>query len=194
MLEGIEQETATASHPSPPPLRPRLRDKQALEEQEQQLRVAEQRLGASREALDRLVKVLSAVRAGAEHLVDKLHHISLVDIIFRFSNFFPQTPFLLVTPRLPLSPLQSEESAAEAPPDSDEFVPVLLRLCETKLRRLHDELQGNDVAATLKEMEEEEVCGVHATYNSGGRGHKVRGSVSFSSSATVSRIKDSDIH
>lgn len=43
------------------------------------------------------------------------------------------------------------------PPDSDEFVPVLLHLCEKKLRRLHDELQGNDVAATLKEMEEEEV-------------------------------------
>lgn len=72
---------ATASHPSPPPpLHPRLRDKQVLEEQEQRLHVAEQRLGASREALDRLVKVLSAVRAGAEHLVDKLHHISLVNI------------------------------------------------------------------------------------------------------------------
>lgn len=43
------------------------------------------------------------------------------------------------------------------PPDLDEFVPVLLCLCEKKLRLLHDELQGNDVAAILKEMEEEEV-------------------------------------
>lgn len=69
---------ATASNPSPSPFHPLLRDKQALEEQEQRLHVAEQRLGVSREALDRLVKVLSAVRAGAEHLVDKLQHISLV--------------------------------------------------------------------------------------------------------------------
>lgn len=43
------------------------------------------------------------------------------------------------------------------PPDLDEFVPVLLCLCEKKLRLLHDELQGTDVAAILKEMEEEEV-------------------------------------
>lgn len=74
----------------------------------------------------------------------------------RFSLYFH--PFLLVTPHLPISPLQSDEAATNAPPDSDEFVPVLLRLCEKKLRRLHKEVQGNDVAATLKEMEEEEVC------------------------------------
>ncbi|XP_075893858.1 outer dynein arm-docking complex subunit 3-like isoform X2 [Nelusetta ayraudi] len=115
-------------------------DKQVLEEQEQRLQVAEQRLDASREVLDRLVKVLSAVRAGAEHLVDKLHHVS-----------------------------PSEEPAAEVPPDLDEFVPVLLCLCEKKLRLLHDELQGTDVAAILKEMEEEEflvrIEGKLPTYN-----------------------------
>lgn len=74
---------ATAPHPSPPTpfLLPALRDKQALEEQEQRLQVAEKRLDASRAAVDRLVKVLSAVRAGAEHLVDKLHRLPLVKII-----------------------------------------------------------------------------------------------------------------
>lgn len=70
--------------------------------------------------------------------------------------FFPDS-LPLVTPPLLISPLQSEEPAAEVPPDSDEFVPVLLCLCEKRLRLLHDELQGNDVAAILKEMEEDEV-------------------------------------
>lgn len=63
------------------------------------------------------------------------------------------------------------------PPDSDELVPVLLRLCEKKLRRLHDELQGNDMAATLKEMEEEEVGEVHATSNSSVCGQTVQGTL-----------------
>lgn len=137
-----------------------------MEEQEQRLQVAEQRLCSSREALDRLVKVLSAVRAGAEHLVDKLHHVSPVSNIspaMRHTNrvsdsarFVPHSLPLIIPP-LPISSLQSEELAAEVPPDSDKFAPVLLRFCEKKLRLLHDELQGNDLAATLKEMEEEEV-------------------------------------
>lgn len=51
-----------------------------LEEHEQQLQAEQQRLDASKEGLDRLVKVLSTVRAGVEHLVDKLHHVPLVNM------------------------------------------------------------------------------------------------------------------
>lgn len=74
---------------------------------------------------------------------------------------------------------------------------MLLRLCEKKLRQLHEVLLGNDVAATLKEMEEEEVGGVYATSKlwcvwSESPGLSIF--LSFSSSKTVSRIKDSDVH
>lgn len=57
-----------------------FRDKQVLEEHEQQLQAEQQRLDASKEGLDRLVKVLSTVRAGVEHLIDKLHHVPLVNM------------------------------------------------------------------------------------------------------------------
>lgn len=46
---------------------------------------------------------------------------------------------------------------AEVSPDSDEFVVELLTQCELKLQLLHEELQGKDLAAIMKEMEEEEV-------------------------------------
>lgn len=53
--------------------------------------------------------------------------------------------------------LQSEDTGAEVSPDSDEFVVELLTRCELKLQLLHEELQGKDLAAIMKEMEEEEV-------------------------------------
>ena len=55
--------------------------------------------------------------------------------------------------------LQSEDTAAEVSPDSDEFVVELMTQCELKMQQLHEELQGKDVAAIMKEMEEEEVSG-----------------------------------
>lgn len=42
-------------------------------------------------------------------------------------------------------------------PDSEEFVLVLLTQLDLKLQMLQRELQEQDVAALLKEMEEEEV-------------------------------------
>lgn len=42
-------------------------------------------------------------------------------------------------------------------PDSDEFVLELMTQCELKLQLLHEELQGKDLAAIMKMMEEEEV-------------------------------------
>lgn len=53
--------------------------------------------------------------------------------------------------------VQSEDAATEVSPDSDEFVLVLMNQCEQKLQLLHRELQGQDLAAIMKEMEEEEV-------------------------------------
>nr|XP_046260429.1 coiled-coil domain-containing protein 151 [Scatophagus argus]XP_046260439.1 coiled-coil domain-containing protein 151 [Scatophagus argus] len=102
-------------------------DQQMLEECERQLQVQQQRCEASKERLDWLVKVLSTVRAGVEHLTSKLHHIML-----------------------------SEDTEADVSPDSDEFVLELMTQCELKLQLLHEELQGKDLAAIMKEMEEEE--------------------------------------
>uniref|UniRef100_A0A8C4H1W2 Outer dynein arm docking complex subunit 3 n=1 Tax=Dicentrarchus labrax TaxID=13489 RepID=A0A8C4H1W2_DICLA len=52
-------------------------DHQMLEECEQQLQAQQQRCDAGKEQLDWLVKALSTVRAGVEHLADKLQHITL---------------------------------------------------------------------------------------------------------------------
>lgn len=50
-------------------------------------------------------------------------------------------------------------------PDSDEFVVELMTQCELKLQILHEELQGKDLAAIMKEMEEEEVSQkLHTTH------------------------------
>lgn len=46
---------------------------------------------------------------------------------------------------------------AAVSPDSDEFVVELMTQCELKLQLLLEELQGKDLAAIMKEMEEEEV-------------------------------------
>ncbi|XP_071780976.1 coiled-coil domain-containing protein 151 [Centroberyx gerrardi] len=100
---------------------------QMLEECEQHLQTEQQRCDAAKERLDWLVKTLSTVRAGVEHLADKLQHITL-----------------------------SEGSVAQLSPSSEEFVVELLVQCELKLQLLQEELQGKDLAAVMKEMEEEE--------------------------------------
>ncbi|XP_026215510.1 coiled-coil domain-containing protein 151 [Anabas testudineus] len=101
--------------------------RQMLEEHEQHLQTQQQRCDMAKERLDWLVKILSTVRAGVEHLADKLQHITL-----------------------------SEDIVAEVSPDSDEFVVELMTQCELKLQLLLEELQGKDLAAIMKEMEEEE--------------------------------------
>ncbi|KAM8879152.1 coiled-coil domain-containing protein 151 isoform 2-T2 [Spinachia spinachia] len=102
-------------------------DQQMLEECDMQLRAQQQRCDASKERLDGLIKALGTVRAGVQHLADKLQHITL-----------------------------SEDTVAEVSPDSDEFVVELITQCELRLQLLLEELQGKDLAATLNEMEEEE--------------------------------------
>lgn len=46
---------------------------------------------------------------------------------------------------------------ADVSPDSDEFAVELMTQCELKLHLLHEELQGKDLTAIMKEMLEEEV-------------------------------------
>lgn len=50
-----------------------------LEECEQQLQAQQQKCDAGKERLEWLVKALGTVRAGVEHLADKLQHITLVN-------------------------------------------------------------------------------------------------------------------
>ncbi|XP_019939841.2 coiled-coil domain-containing protein 151 isoform X1 [Paralichthys olivaceus] len=102
-------------------------DQQMLEECEQRLQAQQQRCRAAKERLDWLVKTLSTIRAGVEHLTDKLQHITL-----------------------------GEDQVAEVSPDSDEYVLLLMTQCDRKLMVLQDELQGKDLAGIMKEMEEEE--------------------------------------
>ncbi|KAM7393749.1 hypothetical protein PAMP_020598 [Pampus punctatissimus] len=105
-------------------------DQQMLEECEQRLQAEQQRCNAAKEHLDWLVKTLNTVRAGEEHLADKLQHITLVK--------------------------KSEDIVAEVSPDTDEYAVELMTQCELKLQLLQEELQGKDQAAIKKEMEEEE--------------------------------------
>ncbi|KAM7009303.1 coiled-coil domain-containing protein 151 isoform 2-T2 [Tautogolabrus adspersus] len=115
-------------------------DQQMLEECEQQLQAQQRKCDACEGRLDWLVKTLSTVRAGVEHLADKLQHITL-----------------------------TEDAVAEVSPDSDEFVVELMTQCELKLQLLQEELQGKDQAASMKEMVEEEfyvrIAGKLPAYN-----------------------------
>lgn len=59
--------------------------------------------------------------------------------------------------------LQGEDTETEVSPDSDEYVLVFMSQCERKLELLLEELQGEDLAAIMKEMEEGEVSRSCAT-------------------------------
>lgn len=134
-----------------------ISDQQMLEECEQQLEAEQQRCDSAKENLDWLVKTLSTVRAGGEHLADKLQHITLVKTVklwgLTMTSFLYFWTFLAIS----LFSLQSEDIVAEVSPDSDEFVVELINQCEKKLQILQEELQGKDQGAIMKEMEEEEV-------------------------------------
>ncbi|AWP06208.1 putative coiled-coil domain-containing protein 151 [Scophthalmus maximus] len=103
-------------------------DQQMLEDCEQQLQTQQQRCDTAKETLDWLLKTLSTIRGGVKHLAEKLQHITLCE----------------------------DAVAEEVSPDSDEFVLELMTECELKLQLLQEELRGKDLAAIMKEMEEEE--------------------------------------
>lgn len=122
--------------------------------EQQRCREAEQRL-------DWLSKTLSSARAGVEHLADKLQHITLVTHHLHHHSLSTcsLTPSLDVSRlfTVPPVPLQSEDAAVEVSPDSNEYVLHLMTQCNLKLQLLQEELRGHDLAAVMKEMEEEEV-------------------------------------
>uniref|UniRef100_A0AAZ3P2N2 ODAD1 central coiled coil region domain-containing protein n=1 Tax=Oncorhynchus tshawytscha TaxID=74940 RepID=A0AAZ3P2N2_ONCTS len=98
---------------------------QMLEDCKRHLQAEQGSRDAAKERLDWLTRTLNTVRAGVEHLSDKLQHIKL--------RLEPQLP-----------------------PGSEEYVVELLSQSEQKLLLLQEELQGKDLAAVMKEMEEEE--------------------------------------
>ncbi|XP_038834514.1 coiled-coil domain-containing protein 151 [Salvelinus namaycush] len=100
---------------------------QMLEDCKRHLQAEQGRRDAAKERLDWLTRTLNTVRAGVEHLSDKLQHIKL-----------------------------GEGLEPQLPPGSEEYVVELLSQSEQKLLLLQEELQGKDLAAAMKEMEEEE--------------------------------------
>ncbi|XP_019905222.1 coiled-coil domain-containing protein 151 isoform X2 [Esox lucius] len=100
---------------------------QMLEECQRHLQAELERRDAAKERLDWLTRTLNMVRAGLEHLNDKLQHIGL-----------------------------GEDAVPQLPPGSEEYAMELLSQTEKKLLLLREELQGRDLAAIMKEIEDEE--------------------------------------
>uniref|UniRef100_A0A3Q2ZJ35 Outer dynein arm docking complex subunit 3 n=1 Tax=Hippocampus comes TaxID=109280 RepID=A0A3Q2ZJ35_HIPCM len=102
-------------------------EQRLLDECEQELLVKQQSCETAKERLSSLVKTLSTIQAGVEHLADQLNHISL------------------------------NEPPSDISPNSEEFVVQLLAQCERKVQLLQSKLHGMDLDEIAKDMEEEEV-------------------------------------
>lgn len=100
-----------------------------LEEFQAHLKLEETRRDEGQGKTDRASKILVNVKAGVEHLADKLQHIKAS------KGHVPQ---------------------AQLNPEADEYVLDLLATCEEKLLKLLEELDGHDVDETLRQIEEEE--------------------------------------
>lgn len=100
-----------------------------LEEFEQHLKEQEQRRDEAADKLERASHVLVSVKAGVEHLADKLQH---------------------------LKTMKSHVPTAHLSPSSDEYVLDLLSVSEEKLLKLLEDLDGRELVDILRQMEEEE--------------------------------------
>lgn len=100
-----------------------------LEEFQNHLEGEEGRRDVADDKLHKASKNLVAVKAGVEHLADKLYHLKAN------KGHVPQ---------------------AQIAPSSDEYVLDQLSTCEEKLLKLLEELDGQDINAVVKQMEEEE--------------------------------------
>uniref|UniRef100_A0A8C6UEE0 Coiled-coil domain containing 151 n=1 Tax=Neogobius melanostomus TaxID=47308 RepID=A0A8C6UEE0_9GOBI len=114
------------------------RDQHILEDCEQELQAAQRRCDGAKESLAALDKTLGTYQAGVEHLAVKLQHITLVTIHPSIHPFSSTFPLV-----------------------------DLLHVCELKLQSLHSELQGEDLSAVMKMMDDDKVtmhvCGmIHA--------------------------------
>ncbi|CAL1533535.1 unnamed protein product [Lymnaea stagnalis] len=100
-----------------------------LEEFEAHLAKEEDRRDKADEQLQRSSRILVQVKAGVEHLADKLHHLKAT---------------------------KGHVPTAQIPATSDEYVLDQLSTSEEKLLKLLEELDGINFEETLKEMEEHE--------------------------------------
>nr|CAB3228204.1 IC4 DC2-related axonemal dynein intermediate chain 4 [Phallusia mammillata] len=100
-----------------------------LEEFEQHLKEQEVRRDEASEKLERASHVLVSVKAGVEHLADKLQHLKVT---------------------------KSHVPTAHLSPSSDEYVLDLLSVSEEKLLKLLEDLDGRELLDILRQMEEEE--------------------------------------
>lgn len=100
-----------------------------LEEFQQRLAQEEKRNAEAKDRQERANKILVNVKAGIEHLADKLQHLKAP------KGHVPQ---------------------AQLSPTSDEYILDLLGTSEQKLLKLMDELGGKDINDIMKEMEDAE--------------------------------------
>jgi len=100
-----------------------------LEEFQQRLNDEEKRCEEANQRQERTSRILVNVKAGVEHLADKLQHLKAP------KGNVPQ---------------------AQLSPTSDEYVLDLLGTCEQKLLKLMDDLDGKDINDVMKEMEDME--------------------------------------
>ncbi|XP_062570536.1 outer dynein arm-docking complex subunit 3-like [Saccostrea cucullata] len=100
-----------------------------LEEFQSHLQKEEDRRSNAEDHLNRNSHIMVSVKAGVEHLSDKLHH---------------------------LKASKGHVPTAQIAPTSDEYVLDQLSTCEEKLLKLLEELDGKDLQDTMKQMEEEE--------------------------------------
>ncbi|XP_061685795.1 coiled-coil domain-containing protein 151 [Syngnathoides biaculeatus] len=101
-------------------------EQRMLDECEQELLAKQHSCETAKERLSSVVKTLSTIQAGVEHLAEKLKHISL------------------------------NEPPSDVSPNSEELVVQLLSQCERKVRLLQGKLHGKDLNEIAKDMEEEE--------------------------------------
>lgn len=100
-----------------------------LEEFQQRLGNEEKRCLDAKDRQERANKTLVNVKAGIEHLADKLQHLKAP------KGHVPQ---------------------AQLSPTSDEYILDLLGTCEQKLLKLTDDLGGKDISDVMKEIEDAE--------------------------------------
>ncbi|XP_025111800.1 coiled-coil domain-containing protein 151-like [Pomacea canaliculata] len=100
-----------------------------LEEFQNHLAKEEKRRDDADEKLQRASRILVQVKAGVEHLADKLHHLK--------AN-------------------KGHVPTAQIAPSSDEYVLDQLSTSEEKLLKLMEDFDGKDLHEVLRQMEEEE--------------------------------------
>ncbi|XP_066916489.1 outer dynein arm-docking complex subunit 3-like [Clytia hemisphaerica] len=98
-----------------------------LEEYEDKLKASEQKCRESKTRQESTSRILVDIKAGVEHLADKLQH---------------------------LKPPKGQVPQTHVNPSTEEYILDLLGISEQKLLKLMDELGGKDIQDIVKEMED----------------------------------------